>query len=145
MPYHFCFDCDRFEWLVEGCKIDCIKKPAPPTQFEKLQLILNGGLDYIYQKALLNFSTKVNVNLKVDDEFNAEITDTYCGMECILCSNYLEVCQCYSTVIFEKEDNELYGHFIDIEKQSDEINIAMNTTKAVEAIHKIINQSNSNV
>jgi hypothetical protein len=124
---------------VEGSKIDCVKKPLPPTQFEKLQLILNGGLEYIYQKALLNFSLKGSNNLKVDDEFNNEITDTYCGMECIVCSNYLEVCRCYSVETFEKESNELYGHFIDIEKQNTDNPNTMTTTKAVVMHNKIIN------
>ncbi len=140
MPYHYCFDCDRFEWIVEGSKIVCILKPPPPTPFEKLQAILNNGIDYIYQKALLNFSSQ-SVPSKVYDEFNAEFTDPYCGMECILCARYLSICKCYDVSINKKTFAQLYGHFVDIEKGDAEINDTFTTTEAVSFENKIINHN----
>jgi hypothetical protein len=112
----YCGNCDGCE--LYGCSYYCeAERNKAPTQLEKLQAILNRGIEYIYNNALLNFSIKRNMKPEVEsDEFNIEITDPYEARICILCSGEIDVCNCYNQVekMYKNDCEESYGYFVDI-------------------------------
>ena len=135
----YCHDCEAFEWREINRRGICILKPNPPTQFEKLQAILNRGIEYIYEKALSNFSTPHNyVEYFLEDEFNVQFTDPYDGLICIICSQTLSFCNCYEPTVKmqEIEREECYGYFMDPSLEVD--NNILNTTMCEQAVNAIV-------
>jgi hypothetical protein len=110
----YCGNCDGCE--LYGCSYYCeAERNKPPTQMEKLRAILNQGIEYIFKKALVNFSNRKTS--AAEDEFSVEITDPYDGCICIVCSEILSICNCYvrNEKTYFTEDTEMYGYFIDFQ------------------------------
>lgn len=136
----YCGNCDGCQ--LYGCSYYCeVQRNKAPTQLEKLQAILNRGIEYIYNNALTNFLTKIDLKPMIDsDEFNIEITDPYEARICILCSDEVSVCNCYSVAekMYENDCEELYGYFIDLK----DCDVRVNYSRLTEAVNmKVVVQN----